>query len=1121
MRISNGGIFVILEQKTELITFIQGDTRCSFLPTGDVYEFINGGFMVNEFQGNPMDGSVNNIYLRIYGVDGIQSYPLLGIRSKSELRTGENCMEYSGTVNQVSYTVCFCLAADSVWFWKIALEGTGKTVDVVYGQDIGVAEKGSVLTNELYISQYLDHAVLQGENGYVVCSRQNQPQGGYFPYLQQGVLGAQATGFSTDGMQFFGTEYKATNQPAALKGNLENENRQFEFSYTALQTEKFSLNGVCNLTFYGLFKKDHPSAVTKIEYGSELINLLRRSDCQLESPVLKPRLKNVGTPFASPAWSAEELEKRFPQRRLEEIENGTPFSFFTPEHEHVVLQAKELTVERPHGGIITTKIDEENISDGLLSSTNYMYGLFNGQVLAGNTNFHKFLSTPRGLLNVLKNSGQRIYLKLAGEYRILTLPAAYEMAVNSARWYYQLPDDTLTVTTYTVSEQPDLVLEVTSEQGKSYDFIVTNQLIMGEQEFLHPVQMEQNGTVLTFRPDANFWKNSPYPDFHFNMIVPSSAAISDDRIFFTDGKTRNGTLLTISVCDSHAFRIVMQGRVNAEEVKPLADYSYEGERERYQAFYRSMTRSFHLTIEGEEKNRTDKLNETIWWYTHDAIVHFAVPHGLEQPGGAAWGTRDICQGPMEYFLATQHYALAKNVLLRIFGHQFLETGEWPQWFMFDCYTANAGDCHGDVVFWPLKCVSDYVKATNDFDILYTVVDYRRCADGQAAGKTENLLAHIKKAITSIQARFRFGTALISYGGGDWDDTLQPAGEEMKEKLVSAWTQALAYQVIGGLSKWIAFTDPSFAKELKIMADEIGSSFHRYLIKDGVIAGFAYCESASDIHYLLHPQDRETGIHYRLLPLTRSIISGLADEDLAERNVRLITQHLNFPDGVRLMDRPARYSGGVSKMFRRAEQAANVGREISLQYVHAHIRYIEAMAKMGKAQRVWDALFQINPINIRESVPNAVTRQSNVYFSSSDGDFKDRYAYQEHFDLLRDGKIEVKGGWRLYSSGPGIYLQQVVCGLLGIRTEATDLEIDPVLPLSLDGLHFKYQYCGKPITFIYHLSGTGKTVSAVTANGEALVMTPLQNPYRPGGVRINGDILLKKLDCTKELHITLI
>lgn len=83
---------MILKQQTEFITFTKGETCCSFLPTGDVYEFINSGFMINEFQGNPIDGSVNNIYLRIYSDDKILIFPLLGIQSNSKLEYGENCI---------------------------------------------------------------------------------------------------------------------------------------------------------------------------------------------------------------------------------------------------------------------------------------------------------------------------------------------------------------------------------------------------------------------------------------------------------------------------------------------------------------------------------------------------------------------------------------------------------------------------------------------------------------------------------------------------------------------------------------------------------------------------------------------------------------------------------------------------------------------------------------------------------------------------------------------------------------------------------------------------------------------------------------------------------------------
>ncbi len=68
-----------------------------------------------------------------------------------------------------------------------------------------------------------------------------------------------------------------------------------------------------------------------------------------------------------------------------------------------------------------------------------------------------------------------------------------------------------------------------------------------------------------------------------------------------------------------------------------------------------------------------------------------------------------------------------------------------------------------------------------------------------------------------------------------------------------------------------------------------------------------------------------------------------------------------------MNRPATYAGGVSTNFKRAEQAANFGREIGLQYVHAHIRFTEAMAKLGREEETWQALGVINPIQIAHAL----------------------------------------------------------------------------------------------------------------------------------------------------------
>jgi cellobiose phosphorylase len=270
----------------------------------------------------------------------------------------------------------------------------------------------------------------------------------------------------------------------------------------------------------------------------------------------------------------------------------------------------------------------------------------------------------------------------------------------------------------------------------------------------------------------------------------------------------------------------------------------------------------------------------------------------------------------------------------------------------------------------------------------------------------------------------------------------------------------------------------------------------------VIPGFVYMEEADQAKLMLHPTDTETGIQYRLLPMTRSMIGELLNAEQAEAHYALIREQFLCPDGVRLMNRPAQYAGGVSTHFKRAEQASNFGREIGLQYVHAHIRYVEAMAKLGKTDQVWNGLAMINPVGIREVVPNAEIRQANAYFSSSDGKFNTRYEAQEHFDQLRKGTVEVKGGWRIYSSGPGIYMNQLISNALGIRQEGGNLVIDPVLPAELNGMQFEFEYAGEPVTFIYHLNEG--SVSRVTVNDKDIQGERTANRYRQGGVRISLD-----------------
>ncbi len=99
-------------------------------------------------------------------------------------------------------------------------------------------------------------------------------------------------------------------------------------------------------------------------------------------------------------------------------------------------------MERPTGHIMRSGRDLLP-SDDILSVTAWMFGVFGSQLTIGNTSFNKLLSVCRNPLNVLKASGQRIFVRTDRGYELLGLPSAFEMGPNSARWIYH--DDRRTI----------------------------------------------------------------------------------------------------------------------------------------------------------------------------------------------------------------------------------------------------------------------------------------------------------------------------------------------------------------------------------------------------------------------------------------------------------------------------------------------------------------------------------------------------------------------------------------------------------------------------------------------------------------------------------------------------
>jgi cellobiose phosphorylase len=453
-------------------------------------------------------------------------------------------------------------------------------------------------------------------------------------------------------------------------------------------------------------------------------------------------------------------------------------------------------------------------------------------------------------------------------------------------------------------------------------------------------------------------------------------------------------------------------------------------------------------------------------------------------------------------LALSRYEPIRDLLLRVFKTQNPD-GDWPQWFMFFDRERNirAGDSHGDIVFWPVLALAQYLIASGDMTLLDEVVPFFH-PEGDDKAEKATVRHHAERAISLMNSRVIPGTPLAAYGHGDWNDSMQPFDPTMRERLCSAWTVTLHYQTLTTLSAALRrFGVSDRASGFEAMAAQVLKEFQNVLIVDGVIAGFAYFHDNGNIDYLLHPRDRITGVSYSLLPMIHAIINGLLTTEQAKKHLALIKEHLHGPDGARLFDKPMQYRGGPMKHFQRAESAAFFGREIALMYTHAHLRYAEALARFGDDEAFFHALCQANPIGIRSLVPSATLRQSNCYYSSSDAAFQDRYQAFEEYGRVKSGEIPLDGGWRVYSSGPGIWTRLLFQCFLGWRPEHSALVLDPVIPKSLDGLRVEMEWEGHAMEISYRVQGGGCGPKGVKLNGADLPYTRGANPYRIGAAEI--------------------
>jgi cellobiose phosphorylase len=1091
------------------------------LPGGCLYSIERSGVQLNQVRSSPVAGGIGRMFLRVFEPAGIRPVELIGPNATSAFAAAPDRFSWRGSTDNLQFLVT-CQTKGDAWFFHVQIENQQSspvTCDVVLLQDVGLAATAQVRNSELFTSQYLDHSVqAHPACGYVIMTRQNLQQlGNSHPWLMQGCLEG-CVGFSTDGFDFFGASSKATGIPTALAREVIGTSvRQYETAYIAIQSTKLAIptGHRGERTFFARYQPNHPGAsgIADLEAIDQLRStwqsVERFAPAKAELTARKSIFETAEL-FKSDDLTQSEIDALFPsERRHVELVDGQLHSFFSgADAHHVVLKRKEIASDRPHGHIMRSG-EGFTPADELMSATFYAAGVFGSQLSMGHTSVGKLFSGVRDPLNIIRSSGLRIFVREDATWKLLGIPSAFEMARDEVAWHYRNRSGPITIRCRASDQFPAMTFEIESSTPR--EVLVCGEVCCGPGEYDHQpsLTIDADNQRLILHPESGSFLSMKEPGLGFGIVSSTKheiAELSGDAPLFEDRIGRDLPYCTILTRSTRRFVFsIVASRKNDEDLERLCR-RFEGSGLPHgSGFWHSVTAQVKLNAPASK--HAQAIEDALNWFARDAMIHLSVPRGLEQANGGAWGVRDVCQGPVEFLLSYGHVRVVADIIRTLFAHQYAQRHDWPQWFSFAPFEEiQSTHCHGDVLIWPLKALCDYLEESNDRSILDEQLPYTDDETFKRTTHRESVLQHVDRLLDRVEASFLPGTALPRYGEGDWDDSLQPADPVLRDQMVSAWTTELLYQ---SLTRWAAilqhFKLQERSQRAQSMASRVKADFQRCLLKDSIVSGFALFDGANPREFLLHPADTRTGLKYRLIPMTRGIISQIFTPEQAKLHLDLVQKHLLFPDGARLMDRPTVYRGGLETVFRRSESASFFGREIGLQYVHAHLRYAESLAALGRGEDLLKALLMVNPIAVEGVVPNANPRQRNTFFSSSDACFATRQEASQRYDDLKRGIIRVNGGWRVYSSGPGIYTNLVIRHLFGIRRYLDWIEFDPVLPGDLNDAELTFMHNGKRLTYRF---STGSNASPqVRINDQpATDASEAPHPYRPGAIRIHRNKL---------------
>ena len=611
----------------------------------------------------------------------------------------------------------------------------------------------------------------------------------------------------------------------------------------------------------------------------------------------------------------------------------------------------------------------------------WMGGVFHSMVTQGHVSINRLLSTHARLPRACSaRTASGSSWRCAGGWQLLDVPSAFEMSPSSCRWIYKHAGGTDRGQSWAAVDRHELRLVARRARGsRPCRFLISHHVALNGDDGADavPVRCRRDARRrrVRFAPDTDLGRR--FPDGSF-------------RIEPAPGTTRPSGSAATSCSSPTAARAASpssprhRARDSAALLASRAGWSAEAGTARRGGS--GPTRAARSLLAGSlagscsslrpvrrlvARATSRALGEILPWFAHDALIHYLAPRGLEQYSGGGWGTRDVCQGPVELLLALGRFEPMRDLLLRVFRdaeprrrlaavvHVLRARARHP-----------AGDSHGDIVFWPVLALAHYLLASEDARMLDERAAVLRPARRRARRARDAPRARRARARRDEPARHR------RHPPGRLRprrlERFAPAGRipRCASACAARGRSRSTYQTLTRAGARRSAASAAAERGRRARGDRRARPrrLPAAADADGVLTGLRLLPSRRAHRAAAAPARREH----------RNPLQPAADDPRdprrpvharAGRRARRADPRSTCSAPTARGSSTARCAtaAGPAALPARGERSTFFGREIGLMYMHAHLRYAEALAHYGDAEAFFLALCQANPIALRELV----------------------------------------------------------------------------------------------------------------------------------------------------------